>query len=209
MELIVEHIKKSYKNKTVLRDISFKAVGGEMIAIIGANGCGKTTLLSILVGTLRADAGTISIDGKNQSTCSGRRAKSIGYVPQINPLPDTLSVKECLKLWCADKTAYNRVLKRYDLKEIERKRINQLSGGMKRRVAIACAMASSPRILIMDEPTAALDITYKKLIHDDMNKFVQDGGLLIMVTHEADEISMCTDCCMIENGVLKKYVPNA
>jgi len=71
---------------------------------------------------------------------------------------------------------------------------------MKRRVAIACAMASEPSILVMDEPTAALDIKYKMLIHRDMNKYVENGGLLIIVTHEREEMEMCNTCYRIVNG---------
>jgi len=199
MKLQVNKIQKSYKKTQVLRDISFECAGGECIGFIGDNGCGKTTLLSILVGVESADAGTIIVDGK-KNLRRNKNTSEIGYVPQINPLPDNLKVKECLKLWCGSKDAYERMLKRYDLTSIAGKRISKLSGGMKRRVAIACAMASEPSILVMDEPTAALDIKYKMLIHRDMNKYVENGGLLIIVTHEREEMEMCNTCYRIVNG---------
>lgn len=203
MELRVEHIGKKYKKQTVLKDISFTVSSGECIGFIGANGCGKTTLLSILVGVEFADKGHAYIDGKKIDLKKGLGKNKLGYVPQINPLPESLSVKECLQLWCDNKDIYKKIVRRYDLVDIEKKTISKLSGGMKRRVAIACALASEPEILIMDEPTAALDISYKKLIHEDMNDFVKRGGILIIVTHEKEEIDMCTTCYRIENGVVK------
>lgn len=197
MIISVEHICKSYKKNVILKDISFEAESGECVGFVGANGCGKTTLLSILVGVEKADRGSIK-----------KKTRKIGYVPQINPLPDNLTVKECLKLWCDNKAEYDEIVSRYELSEFLSKRINRLSGGMKRRVAIACAMMGSPDILVMDEPTAALDINYKKLIHNDMKTFVNNGGLIIMVTHEAEEISMCGRCYEIRDGLLKEYAPN-
>jgi len=205
MVLKVEHIAKKYKNNFVLRDISFVARDGECIGFVGANGCGKTTLLSILVGVEIPDKGKLTLDGKKLSLKSGISRSHVGYVPQINPLPERLTVKECLKLWCDDKEAYHKALTRYDLADIEKKQIGKLSGGMKRRVAIACALSNDPDILVMDEPTAALDIHYKELIHGDMSKFVERGGLLIVVTHEKEEIEMCTTCYKIENGEITNY----
>ena len=200
MELTVRHIQKSYRHTEVLKDISFSAKSGECIGFIGDNGCGKTTMLSILVGVENADAGKVMVDGK------GTRGKlsslvKVGYVPQINPLPDNLKVRECLKLWCDSRQTYDYIVKRYDLEDIDGKKISKLSGGMKRRVAVACAMASDPDILVMDEPTAALDVKYKALIHDDMKAFTKNGGLLIIVTHEREEMDMCNRCYRIIGGI--------
>jgi len=158
------------------------------IGFTGSNGCGKTTFLSILAGVEKADSGSIRLDG------------NIGYVPQINPLPDNLKVKECLKLWCDDKRIYDDLIARYNLESILGMKIKHLSGGMKRRVSLCCALACNPEVLIMDEPTASLDIDYKALIHRDMEDFTDAGGILILVTHEREEIDMCNVCYLITEG---------
>ena len=95
---------------------------------------------------------------------------------------------------------------RFDLASILKKRVSKLSGGMKRRVALACAMASDPRILIMDEPTAGLDIEYKESIRKEMREHMDRGGLLIMVSHEAEEIRLSENPFLLDEGILKPYI---
>ena len=207
MKITVNGIAKNYKGNTVLRGASFEAGSGQIIGITGGNGCGKTTLLSILVGLIKPDAGEVYVDGKRVDAFNTSWSKAYGYVPQINPLPGGVTVRDCLRLWCDDRQVFDMICSKYELTDFLDRRIEKLSGGMKRRTSIACAMATMPQVLIMDEPTAALDITYKQLIHKDMREFAAAGGILIMVTHEADEIAMCNACYRMENGVLNKYEP--
>lgn len=204
MKLIVKHISKAYSKKKVLRDISFEAKDGQCIGFTGPNGCGKTTFLSILAGVEKEDSGTITLDGKPIGRSNFVRSK-VGYLPQINPLPDNLKVCECLKLWCDDKATYDDLLKKYSLEDIEKKKISKLSGGMKRRVALCCVLATHPDILIMDEPTAALDIHYKRMIHKDMKAFTDKGGILIIVTHEREEMELCDICYAIVKGCNEEF----
>lgn len=201
MELRVEHLKKSYKKQDILKDISFAAYSGECIGFIGKNGCGKTTLLSILAGILKPDGGRVLIDGKVINN-SFSYDKVIGFLPQTNPLPELLSVDDCLRLYCDSKDNYKYAVERYELSDMLKKSIAKLSGGMKRRVAIACAMANRPKIVILDEPTAALDIEYKRIIHNDMLDFIKQGGLILLVSHEKEEIELCSRYFFMEDGVL-------
>lgn len=191
MSIKVEHITKNYGKHAVLKDISFDVEEGTMLGLTGRNGCGKTTLLSILAGVERAGSGRIVYtNGK----------LNIGYLPQINPLMEDMSVADNLKLWVGSRKRMEELLTEYDLSAIKSKRVSRLSGGMKRRLSIACAMADNPKLLIMDEPTAALDVVYKEIIHNEMREYVKAGGTIIMVTHEKEEIDMCNRCYMIENG---------
>lgn len=191
----VYNIWKSIGKQEILKGVSFSADEGECVCITGRNGCGKTTLLSILSGIEKCDSGTVEIASENTK---------IGYLPQINPLLDKMSVKDNIKLWCSDYSEYRRLVEKYSLDEMINKKVSQLSGGMKRRLALACAMAGEPTILIMDEPTAALDVEYKGLLHREMGKYAASGGTIIMVSHEKEEMDLATICYCMEDGILRR-----
>ena len=193
MSIKVENISKSYGKQKILKNVNFELEEGTCSCITGRNGCGKTTLLSILMGVEKADSGRVLWPARNYS---------IGYLPQINPLMEDMSVLDNLKLWADNKEYMQDALTRFELSEIKGKRVSKLSGGMKRRLAIACALVNKPRLLVMDEPTAALDIVYKKIIHDEMIRFMNEGGTIVMVTHEKEEIDMCHKVMVLENGVI-------
>lgn len=194
MELILRDIRKSYGKQEILKGLSLNIELGKCTGVTGRNGCGKTTLISILAGSETADSGQVIIP---------KKGFKVGYLPQINPLLDYISVEENLNIWAENKVNLQNALEKYDLTDIRKKAIHKLSGGMKRRVAIACALVNNPDLLIMDEPTAALDIEYKKIIHDEMNRYVTNGGTIVMVTHEKEEIDMCDICYLISDGTIK------
>lgn len=191
-EIIVEKLKKCYGKKPVLKEISFYAGSGECICFTGRNGCGKTTLLSILAGLLKKDSGDIILRG----------IKKTGYLPQVNPILDRLSVKDNLSLWCSSKDEMLKSAERFELSDILKQEAGKLSGGMKRRLALAFAMTGEPEMVIMDEPTAALDIEYKALIHGEIKRYLSQGGIVIMVSHEKAEIEMADRVYHIADGVV-------
>ena len=196
-------VRKSYGHKRILRGITFEVTGGEIIGFSGDNGCGKSTLLSVLAGVDRPDRGEVTLDGRS---IYGIRNLSdrIGYVPQTDPLPGELRVSECLKLWARSRDALDRTLYDYELDGITGMKISKLSGGMRRRVSIACAAVSGPDILILDEPTAALDMHYQQLIRSDMRRMAESGAAVILVSHDYDELNMCNTCYRITDGVNEK-----
>lgn len=199
-----EHISKKYKN-TVLRDISFTAERGECIGILGANGCGKTTLLTIMAGVRRSDGGSLTYNGE---AALGKRKvcqKYTGYVPQNNPLIEELSCRDNLKLWCdvSIKEFLNRSeIKRLGIESYIDKRVSKLSGGMKRRLAIAIALVSRPPVLILDEPGTALDIKGRAEISDYLKAYTASGGTVVMTTHIESEIALCSKLYIMKDGVL-------
>lgn len=195
MDITVSNISKKYKSQIVLENVSFHVRGGETVGILGRNGCGKTTLLSIIAGIEKADSGKVIF-----SEPGGRAL--VGYVPQVNPLIEDASVADNLGLWINERKRVNDALEVFDFKDISNKKVSKLSGGMKRRVAIMCALSNSPRLLILDEPTASLDIEYKQLIHNMMRNFTGDGGTILLVTHEQEEIEMCDRCYYLNEGCL-------
>lgn len=201
-------ITKKY-NKTVLRDVSFKAAEGECIGILGANGCGKTTLLSILAGVNRPDSGSILYDGADALKNKKLFKQKAGYVPQENPLIEELSAKDNLRLWYSraafEKSMKSGIIKKLGINDYINKRVSRLSGGMKRRLAIAAALANNAGVLIMDEPGAALDIYGKEEIRNYIKEFAWGGGTVIISTHDETEIKMCNTLYFLENGVLIRH----
>ncbi|MBO5373363.1 MAG: ABC transporter ATP-binding protein [Lachnospiraceae bacterium] len=201
----VSHIVKAYKKQVVLKDCSLYASAGEMVAIVGKNGCGKTTLLKVLTGILKPDAGELEYYSHNPLKEKKVFEKLCGYVPQENPLIEELSVLDNLKFWGVTKTAnYGYVLEVFQLQDILKKKVSVLSGGMKRRLSIVCAMAGYPPILVLDEPTTALDLYYKDNIRNLLQAYKQKSGIVIMATHDECEIELADRCYFMTDGVLQE-----
>ncbi len=204
----VENIYKNYGRYEVLKGASFTCKRGECIGIVGVNGSGKSTLLSILAGVQKAGSGSAFIEGINILDEQKAIGKYIGYVPQDNALIEDLSVRDNLRLWYCD-SPYNLndelregFLKKLGIDEFEKKSVKKLSGGMKKRVAIGIAVHNAPKLLLLDEPSAALDLIAKKNIRDYLKEYMRMGGTVVIVTHDNEELDLCDKIYMISNGVL-------
>ena len=203
----VKNISKRYRN-TVLDDISFTAEKGQCIGIIGANGCGKTTLLSIMAGVNKTQSGKIYYNNELADRKSVFK-KYIAYVPQENPLIDELTTKDNLLLWLGSnrkiKNGFeNGVLKDLGIDEFLNKQVNELSGGMKRRLSIGISLSNNAPIMLLDEPGSALDIYGKQEVNSYISNYVKNGGTVVMSTHDRDEIDLCNKLYKIEDGILKE-----
>ncbi len=214
MSLIeVSNITKSYGRKKVLTDITFSANAGECIGIIGANGCGKSTLLKILSGAHKPDSGTLAYNGENPLARKSVFSRYVGYVPQENPLFDNLTVLDNLKLWYCDsrrslkKDIQNGIIAEFGIDRYLKSVVRNLSGGMKKRLSIACSIAKEPVILILDEPGASLDIVCKEDIKRYMRKYIADDGIIIIASHEEGELSVCSKMFIMEEGSLTNVNP--
>ena len=201
----VKNISKRYRN-TVLDDISFTAEKGQCVGIIGANGCGKTTLLSIMAGVNKAQSGKIYYNNELADKKSVFK-KYIAYVPQENPLIDELTTKDNLLLWLGSNKKIkdgfeNGVLKDLGIDEFLNKQVNELSGGMKRRLSIGISLSNNAPIMLLDEPGSALDIYGKQEVNSYILNYVKNGGTVVMSTHDRDEIDLCTKLYKIEDGIL-------
>ena len=202
----VKNISKRYRN-TVLDDISFTAEKGQCIGIIGANGCGKTTLLS-MAGVNKTQSGKIYYNNELADRKSVFK-KYIAYVPQENPLIDELTTKDNLLLWLGSNRKIkdgfeNGVLKDLGIDEFLNKQVNELSGGMKRRLSIGISLSNNAPIMLLDEPGSALDIYGKQEVNSYISNYVKNGGTVVMSTHDRDEIDLCTKLYKIEDGILKE-----
>lgn len=209
MDLTINHIQKGFKNKSVLQDITFSANKGECIGILGGNGCGKTTLLSILAGTLNADGGSFIWNGRDLLDNTKTRSRIVGYVPQGTPLLEELSAKDNLRLWYDKKDMMEElqggVLQLLGIHEFINVPVSKMSGGMKKRLSIGCAVAGKQPILLLDEPTAALDLVCKQRIWDYLSDYRAKGGIILLVTHDVQEIERCSRCYLMQEGKLVPY----
>lgn len=204
--LHVEHISFSYRKKEVLRDISFTAKEGDFIGIIGKNGCGKSTLLSVLAGVKRPANGMVSYQGTPLFHKKSSPADIIGYVPQLNPLLPELSVQDNVRLWKRENTApdtsSDELFRRLELTDVMHTPVAKLSEGLKKRVSIASVLQNNPKILILDEPSAALDLPCKEVIHKQLRSFSDNGGIVLFTSHEEAEFALCSTLYILKEGIL-------
>lgn len=207
MLLEVKNIKKSYK-KTVLKDINFSTEQGHCIGIIGENGCGKSTFLEIISGVLFADSGTILFDGKEALKDKKLFKQYTAFVPQENPIIEELTVKDNLLLWYGfnnfEKVLSEGIPFKMGLKNFYNQSSGSLSGGMKKRLSIACALSQNSSILILDEPTAALDLICKNDIYNYLQNFVENKGTVIITTHDEKELDLCDKIYVLKEGILSE-----
>ena len=208
--LEVDGICKTYRKKQVLSGVSLTAEPGQCVGIVGGNGCGKTTLLSILAGARKADKGSVKADGMEILGKPALQAAKIAYVPQENPFMDELSVKAHLSLWYkGDRSAMKRDLEdgpaaMLGINQFLTTPVGKLSGGMKKRLSIASALAGHEKILIMDEPGAALDLVCKEIIQEYMKQYIKDGGIIILASHELAELAVCSKMYVLKNGMTEE-----
>ncbi len=209
MKIEIKGIHKKYGSKQVLCGIGFTAEAGRCIGILGGNGCGKSTLLSILAGIQSADKGEFLYEGKDLFKYPRQRAQLVGYVPQGTPLIEELSARDNLSLWY-DKASLERelnggVLSMLGVNDFLKTPVSKMSGGMKKRLSIGCAISKHPPILLLDEPMAALDIACKQNIFEYLQKHKQNGGIVLLATHDMLELELCDEWYIIKNGVLTPF----
>jgi ABC-2 type transport system ATP-binding protein len=180
--LAAEGLVKRYGDRVALRGVSLAARPGELVAIIGPNGAGKTTLLSILAGIQRADGGSITV-----------APAGIGWVPQQPAVYNKLTVEENLALFarlerCPDTRAtVDRMLALSDLVERAGDQVGTLSGGNKQRVNIAIGLLAEPDVLLLDEPSAALDPRQRARLWEFILRLAGEGTTVIYATHNIQE----------------------
>lgn len=192
-------------------DVNLTVQKSQIIGIVGANGCGKSTLLQILAGLRLPDEGDIYLDGQQVKGSAGRSLllRYTGYVPQESNLIPEISVGDNLFLWYRDKHKMKQELesgflhimgidKMYGIKA------EHLSGGMKKRVSIGCALADSPVILLLDEPNAALDLPGKEQLREYFLQYQKMGGTVILATHDESDLEICDKVYGLRQGCISE-----
>lgn len=210
MQIEIKALQKRFKRKQVLQGIDLTVAPGTCVGILGANGCGKSTMLSILAGVQNADEGQFLCDGVDLLKDHKKRASLVGYVPQGTPLIEELSARDNLLLWYdragMEKSLQDGVLKLLGIDEFLKVPVLKMSGGMKKRLSIGCAMAAHPPVLLLDEPTAALDLACKQSIAAWLRQYKAEGGILLLTTHDVMELDLCDEWYIIKEGVLEPFV---
>ncbi len=205
----ITNIQKKYGKHEVLKSITLSAEPGTCVGILGGNGSGKSTLLSILAGVHKGDNGTFTFDDVNLLKDEKKRSEYVGYVPQSTPLFEELNAYDNLRLWYTkkdmDKAFDDGVLRILGISEFIKTPVYKMSGGMKKRLAIGCAVAHNPKILLLDEPSAALDLVCKERISNYLKDYKNNGGIIIIATHDIQEIPLCNDLYILKNGTLESF----
>ena len=213
MSIEVSHITKTYGTQKALNDVSFSIKKGEIVGFLGPNGAGKSTLMKILSTFLKATEGTAEVNGFKISEENKEVQKSIGYLPENNPLYLDMFVKEYLsfnaEIYNIPKTAIEKVIEQTGLRPEAHKKIEQLSKGFRQRVGLATALLHDPEVLILDEPTTGLDpnqlIEIRELIKNVGKPMAEGraGKTVLLSTHILQEVeAICDRVIIIHKGAI-------
>lgn len=206
MSIEVSNITKTYGTQKALNDVSFTIKKGEIVGFLGPNGAGKSTLMKILTTYLRATEGNAEVNGFNISEENKEVQKSVGYLPEHNPLYLDMFVREYLsfnaEIYNISKPEIEKVIAQTGLTPEAHKKIEQLSKGYRQRVGLATALLHNPEVLILDEPTTGLDpnqlIEIRELI-----KNIGKEKTILLSTHIMQEVeAICDRVIIINKGVI-------
>lgn len=191
----IKNFIKSYGEFVAVDEISFEVAQGEIFGLLGPNGAGKTTTLECLEGLRRPDTGSMRIMDVDPQRDPARLRNLIGVQLQISSLPDNMTVEEALKFFSAYHNVPPRfeILARMGLEEKLKTQYHQLSTGQQRRLALALAINHNPPVIILDEPTAGLDVASRTELHEIMQELKAQGITLILATHDMAEAEKLTD----------------
>lgn len=203
----VDALGKRYGGTWVVRDVAFTLEPGAMLGLVGANGGGKTTTLRMLAGLVRPDAGEGHVFARDIRKPSTALRRTIGYMSQRLSLYPELSVAENLAFRAAVLGLRNRsdviawAADRYELADVLATRFDRLSGGWARRAQFAAVMLGNPALLLLDEPTAGLDVATRRAIWRWLGEFAAAGHIVIVSTHDLAEAGNCANVLHYAAGI--------
>lgn len=187
----ISGLQKSYGNHTVLKGLSFNVIKGEIFALLGVNGAGKTTALECIEGLRKYDSGNVELIGR------------MGIQLQSASLPAHIKPMEAVRLfakWNKAKINYS-MLDDLGINELVKKQYTELSTGQKRRLHLALALINNPDIVFLDEPTAGLDVEGRISLHDQIRKLKEEGKTIILASHDMAEVeALCDRIAVLNDG---------
>lgn len=194
--IVVKDLYKSYGKKQVLRGVSFSVEQGETFGLLGINGAGKTTAIECIENMRKPDSGEAIVNG------------TLGIQLQSTSLPDTITAKEAMQVFCSwHKVPYRKeLLERFDMAGGHlNKTYASLSTGRKRRLHLALSLCHNPNVLILDEPTAGLDVEGRNALHAEIRKLNAEGVSILMATHDmAEAEALCHHIAILRGGVIAR-----
>lgn len=209
MIIEIEDLHKSFKDVKAVNGVSFKIKEGELFAFLGINGAGKSTTINVISGTLKKDAGKVTVCGYDIDADADKIKGSIGIVFQNSVLDKKLSVYDNLKSRASLYGIFGNDFKKrleelselFELKEILKRPVGKLSGGQKRRIDIARGLFHNPKLLILDEPTTGLDPKTRKIVWSVIDKLRREQGLTVfLTTHYMEEASDADYVVILDSG---------
>jgi len=203
----VQQVHKRYGAVHALAGVDLRIEPGEFFGLLGPNGAGKTTLISILAGLARADSGTLKVMGYDVWRDYGVARRALGVVPQELVFDPFFTVRETLVIQSGyfglrhNDAWVDEIIERLDLKDKAHTNMRQLSGGMKRRVLVAQALVHKPPVIILDEPTAGVDVELRQGLWRFVRELNQAGHTIVLTTHYLEEAeALCGRIAMLKQG---------
>jgi lipooligosaccharide transport system ATP-binding protein len=209
--LVARDLKKSYDGFEAVKGVNIEVRRGECFGFLGPNGAGKTTTMKMIYGAVIPTSGELDVAGLDVRRCEREIKRRIGVVPQENNLDDELKVKENLLVYgryydLPRKLALQRAGELLDFVQLTEKaesKVEQLSGGMKRRLLIARALINDPEIVVLDEPTTGLDPQARHLVWERLRELTAEGKTLLLTTHYMEEAArLCDRLVIMEGGLI-------
>lgn len=197
----VEHVTRRFGATVALDDVNLQVRPGELVGLLGPNGAGKTTLLSLVSGLRKPDAGTVRLFGGDPRDAASRVA--LGTTPQETGLPPTLKVGEVVDFvggHYPEPMARGELLARFGLEDLVQRQTGGLSGGQKRRLAVALALVGRPRLVLLDEPTTGLDVEARHILWNALRDYHADGATVLLTSHYLEEIEALAERVVVIDG---------
>ena len=207
--LVARGLRKSFGNFEAVKGVDFEVYRGECFGFLGPNGAGKTTTMKMIYGAAVPTGGELKVAGLDARRAEREVKRHIGVVPQENNLDEDLKVEENLLVYgryfdLPRKVVWQRAEELLEFVQLSEKadaQVEQLSGGMKRRLLIARALINDPDLVVLDEPTTGLDPQARHLVWDKLRELTGEGKTLILTTHYMDEAAqLCDRLCIMEGG---------
>ncbi|WJF90606.1 ABC transporter ATP-binding protein [Paraburkholderia bonniea] len=203
----IRNLKKRYRNLQALKGVSFAVEEGEFFGLLGPNGAGKTTLISILAGLARATEGSVLVHGHDVVSNFREARRKLGVVPQELVFDPFFTVRESLRIQSGyyglhhNDAWIDEVMANLDLTEKADVNMRALSGGMKRRVLVAQALVHRPPVIVLDEPTAGVDVELRQTLWKFISRLNREGHTIVLTTHYLEEAqALCDRIAMLRRG---------
>ncbi|MFD6167198.1 ABC transporter ATP-binding protein [Oerskovia sp. NPDC060287] len=200
-----QHVTRRFGEVVALDDVTLEVGAGELVGLLGPNGAGKSTLLSLVSGQRKPDSGVVRLFGGNPRDASSRQG--LGLTPQETGLPATLKVREVVDFvgkHYANPVPTGQLLEQFGLSELAGRQTGAMSGGQKRRLAVALSLVGRPRVVLLDEPTTGLDVGARQALWAAIREYHAAGGTVLLTSHYLEEVqALAQRVVVIDQGVVK------